>query len=371
MDPIPRPHRKSTAPTTRHPLRGPLCAVLLACTALPALAAEPLIARPELREFISEMVAKHGFDSARLATLFGQVETKPNIIKAISRPAEAKPWHAYRKIFLTESRISGGVRYWSEHAELLAAAEAKYGVPPEIIVAIIGVETRYGGFTGRYRVIDALATLAFDYPKRSAFFRSELEEFLLLSREEALDPLLPKGSYAGAMGLGQFIPSSYRRYAVDFDADGDRDLFTSNADAIGSVANYFAVHGWRTGAPVTAPAQISGEGYHDLVELGYKPQRRLERFPGYGVTVDGVDYNDRLAALIELETEQGPTWWVVYKNFYVITRYNHSPLYAKAVQELSQEIRSRQATNSGLEQSPRRSPTAQAALLGIQGVVTN
>jgi membrane-bound lytic murein transglycosylase B len=319
-----------------------LLAGLLGLTPLLA-AAEALLQRPELRLFIDEMVGKHGFNSADLAQLFGQVQTHQKIIDAITRPAEAKPWHAYRKIFLTEARIAGGVRFWDEHRELLDAAEERFGVPPEVIVAIIGVETNYGRNAGSYPVIDALTTLAFDYPRRGDFFRSELEQFLLLTRDEGFDPLQPVGSYAGAMGLGQFIPSSYRRYAIDFDGDGQRDLFGNRADAIGSVANYFSVHGWRRGEAVIAPTQVAGDDYRALVELGYKPQRRLERFPGYGVAVpDGLD-GERLAALIELETETGPAHWIVLDNFYVITRYNHSPLYAMAVHQLSQAVVERRA----------------------------
>ncbi|HEY5789367.1 MAG TPA: lytic murein transglycosylase B [Gammaproteobacteria bacterium] len=319
---------------------------LLGLVAATPAAAEGLLSRPELRAFIDEMIARHGFDGVRLATLFGQVETRPDIIAAITRPAEAKPWHEYRKIFLTESRIAGGVRYWDEHAERLAAAGERFGVPPEVVVAIIGVETRFGGYTGKHRVIDALTTLAFDYPKRGDFFRGELEAFLLLSREEGLDPLEPLGSYAGAMGYGQFIPSSYRAYAIDFDGDGHRDLFANHADAIGSVANYFARHGWRAGGPVVAPATVSGDGYRELVALGYKPQRHLARFADYGVAVDGALDGEQLAALLELELADSSEHWAALHNFYVITRYNHSPLYAMAVHQLSQAIRARRAAGA-------------------------
>lgn len=315
--------------------------------AVPGMApANPLLQRPELRAFIDEMVAKHGFNSAELATLFAEVETQPRIIEAITRPAEAKPWHAYRKIFLTEKRIEWGVAFWNENTELLAAAEARFGVPPEVIVAIIGVETNYGRNAGSWQVIDALTTLAFDYPRRGDFFRSELEQFLILAQEEGLDPLEPLGSYAGAMGLGQFIPSSYRHYAIDFDGDGRRDLFGNRADAIGSVANYFARHGWRQGGTVTVPTTVEGEDWRALVELGYKPERRLERFPGYGVDVpDGLDGGD-LAALLELDAADGPEYWIALHNFYVITRYNHSPLYAMAVYQLSQEVAARHAAQA-------------------------
>ena len=328
---------------------GLLLLVMTIGCATPPVSAQPLLQRPELRLFIDEMVAKHDFNSAELAALFGEVDTHQTIIDAITRPAEAKPWHAYRKIFLTEKRIAGGVRFWNENTELLVAAEERFGVPPEVIVAIIGVETNYGRNAGSYQVIDALTTLAFDYPKRGDFFRSELEQFLLLSREEGFDPLEPLGSYAGAMGMGQFIPSSYRHYAIDFSGDGQRDLFGNRADAIGSVANYFSVHGWRRGGEVVAPVEVEGDDYRALLDLGYKPQRRLERFPGYGVAIPtGLD-SQQLAALIELETDDGPAHWIALKNFYVITRYNHSPLYAMAVYQLSQEVAERHAGGAAAE----------------------
>ena len=341
MDHAPRAHFPVSRPART--VRALLLAVAAALAAAPLQAQTGVLEREDVRTFVSEMVAKHGFNATELATLFGQVEIHQSIIDAITRPAEAKPWHAYRKIFLTEARIDGGVKFWEENADLLAAAEERYGVPPEVVVAIIGVETNYGRNAGRYQVIDALTTLAFDYPRRASFFRSELENFLLLAREEGLDPLEPLGSYAGAMGQGQFIPSSYRRYAIDFDADGHRDLFTSRADAIGSVANYFAVHGWRRGGTVVVPATVDGDGHRALVDLGYKPQRHLERFAGYGVSFDGDLDPGQLAALVELETETGPEYWVALENFYVITRYNHSPLYAMAVYQLSREIAARRA----------------------------
>jgi membrane-bound lytic murein transglycosylase B len=319
----------------------------LGCLGLFCLAAAPVagasvpdnyLKRPELRSFIDEMVAKHNFNSVELVTLFGRVKPRPDIIEAISSPAEGKPWYQYRLIFLTPSRISGGVEYWNEHADTLARAEKVYGVPPEIIIAIIGVETRYGTYKGKYPVLDALATLAFDYPKRAAFFRSELEQYLLLTREERIDPLSVKGSYAGAMGGPQFISSSYRRYAVDFDNDGKRDLWEDPVDMIGSVANYFSVHGWQRGEPIATPATVTGSKYKPLEELGLKPQYSLRRIRQYGVTPQTRLPDDELAALITLENENGPEYWLGLQNFYVITRYNHSELYAMAVYQLSHAI---------------------------------
>lgn len=313
--------------------------LLLGCavSVVPAVA-EDSISRPELRQFIQEMAAKYDFDSKALDSLFAQAQPQPAIITAISSPAEAKPWYQYRPIFVNSARIEGGAAFWQEHKEVLEQAERIYGVPPEIIVAIIGVETRYGKNTGSFRVLDALATLAFDYPARGTFFRKELEQYLLLTREEGLDPLGLKGSYAGAMGKPQFIPSSYRHYAVDFDGDGRRDLWNNNADVIGSVANYFKTHGWKPQQPVIAPARIKGDQYKPLLKKNVKPQMLVREFAQHGVSIDGGLPPDHPGMLIELETEQGPEYWVGLDNFYVITRYNRSPLYAMAVYQLSREI---------------------------------
>ena len=211
-------------------------------------------------------------------------------------------------------------------------------MPEEIIVAILGVETRYGASAGKHRVIDALTTLAFDYPPRAAFFRSELAAYLLMTREEHMDPLGLKGSYAGAMGKPQFIASSYRHYAVDFDGDGVRDLLNSTADAIGSVANYFNRHNWQPGQPVVSPARVQGEAYRKILEKGPKPHSEAPALADYGITVENPAPG-LPGALIELETQNGREYWFGYQNFYVITRYNRSPLYAMAVHQLSQAIR--------------------------------
>ena len=298
---------------------------------------------PELKKFINEMVTKHDFDGAELTNWFKQVKPRPDIIKAISSPAEALPWYKYRPIFLTKSRIKGGVEFWGQHADTLARAEKVYGVPPEIIVAIIGVESRYGKYKGKYPVMEALATLAFNYPKRSKFFRSELEQFLLLTREEKINPLSLKGSYAGAMGEPQFISSSYRRYAVDFDNDGKRDLWNNTTDIIGSVANYFGKHGWKKGETIavranTKKAQINGKGFRSLVKSGVKPKHKLKFMQQQGIKANKKLPGDQLAALIELTTKNKPEHWLGLHNFYVITRYNHSELYAMAVYQLGSEI---------------------------------
>jgi membrane-bound lytic murein transglycosylase B len=222
---------------------------------------------------------------------------------------------------------------------LLERVEAELGVDAQVIVAIIGVETRYGGNTGSHQVLDALSTLAFDYPPRSKFFSSELEQYLILAREEDIDVLNTKGSYAGAMGYGQFIPSSYRRFAIDFDQDGRRDLWDSPADIIGSVANYMHMHGWTPGTTVAVRASVSGDKYQALSEQGLKPQFTVKDLRREGITPAAVVPEDARAALIALENKKGPEYWLGMNNFYVITRYNHSPLYAMAVYQLSEEIR--------------------------------
>lgn len=321
-----------------------LCLLLCALHMSSANAAD-VEQRPELRSFIDEMVKQHAFDRAELTRLFTQTEVKPAIIEAISSPAEKKSWRDYRPIFVNPARILGGVEFWNTHAQVLARAESVYGVAPEIIVAIIGVETRYGKNTGSYRVLDALTTLAFDYPERSTFFRSELEHYLLLAREEHLDPTVPKGSYAGAMGVPQFISSSYRRYAVDFDNDGRRDLWGDIDDVIGSVANYLSVFGWQPGAPVAGRARVSGEKFNLLIDEGLKPELSLDQLQHFGVSLDETEplpasrAGGARGALIALEGDDGTEYWVGMQNFYAITRYNHSALYAMAVYQLSQEIR--------------------------------
>lgn len=314
--------------------------IMLLVTLCGAVSADTLsvMSKPELRNFLDEMAGRHNFQRTELAALFSQAELKPDIIAAISRPAEAKPWYEYRDIFLTSGRIEGGVEFWDEHAADLARAEKTYGVPAEIIVAIIGVETRYGKNTGSYRVLDALATLAFDYPPRSNFFRKELEQYLLLTREEKIPPLSLTGSYAGAMGLPQFIPSSFRNYAVDFDGDGKRDLWSNPSDAIGSVAHYFSEHGWQTGKPVASRAEVSGEHYSDVLGNGLKPVLSMAQLQEQGVRASDPVPMAALGSLLQFETESGMEYWIGLQNFYVITRYNHSALYAMAVYQLSQQI---------------------------------
>ena len=213
------------------------------------------------KAFIEEMTTQHQFEKSDVEALLAKASLSEIVLEAIQRPWEAKPWHQYYPIFLTEKRVKKGVEFWNTHADALKRAEQEIGVPAEMIVAIIGVETFYGAYKGKYPVLDALYTLGFHYPPRANFFRSELQEYMLLTREENFNPTELKGSYAGAMGLGQFISSSYRNYAIDFDNDGVRDILNNPVDAIGSVANYFKRHGWKKGEPVAFKAKTQGESF--------------------------------------------------------------------------------------------------------------
>lgn len=292
-----------------------------------------------VNSFISNMTETHNFEPAVLEQMFSQADYLQSVIDAITRPAEKMPWYRYKKIFLTEDRVQGGVKYWHEHADTLAAAEKEFGVPAEIIVAIIGVETRYGAHTGNYRVIDSLATLAFHYPKRADFFRSELEQFLLLAREQEVDPLTVKGSYAGAMGIPQFISSSYRNFAVDFDNNNQVNLWDNHVDAIGSVANYFKRHNWQRGQPAIYPVERMPEDYDQLERSQLKPETPYTQWQQAGVRSATDIAPQTPVALLEFEEVDGPSFWLGLHNFYVITRYNHSQLYALAVYQLAQDIR--------------------------------
>jgi len=302
-----------------------------------------LIERPQAQQFIDMMMSKHQFERAALTQLLSETELSSEIIKAITRPYESKPWHQYRPIFVTQKRIKRGLEFWQANSETLARAEKEYGVPPEIITAIIGVESFYGVHKGRYRVLDALTTLGFDYPKRGKFFRRELAQYLLLTREEGVDPRSIKGSYAGAMGQPQFIASSYRAYAVDFNDDGIRDLWDSTEDVIGSVANYFRRHGWQQDQPIASRAKINDNGFKKVIKRSLKPTMTVAQFNTHGVALDaspaeGVTDATK-ATLIELKNESTNEYWLGYRNFYVISRYNHSALYSMAVFQLATELR--------------------------------
>ncbi|MEO0436272.1 MAG: lytic murein transglycosylase B [Pseudomonadota bacterium] len=294
---------------------------------------------PSAQEFVNRVVAEHGLEREGVVTLLTAAERQQSILDAISRPAEkAKPWFEYRAIFLTERRIREGREFFNKHRATLARAQARTGVPAEIIVAILGVETYYGRIAGSYRVLDALATLAFDYPRRAKFFTQELENFLLLIEEQGLDPLVLKGSYAGAMGYGQFMPSSYRNYAVDFDEDGVADIWSNVEDAIGSVANYLAKHGWRAGEPIVSSASASASLDADLFAGGLKPSHTVEELTSAGLTPTQQLLAGELATPLRFDLSDGKEYWVGLHNLYVITRYNHSSMYAMSVFQLSQEI---------------------------------
>jgi len=296
--------------------------------------------RDDVKQFIDMMVSKHQFDRAQLTHWFAGATRLGSVLTSISRPAEKTlTWKQYRPIFLTSKRIEDGVRFMRENRDLLKRAEKEYGVPANVISAIIGVETYYGKRSGGTEVFDSLTTLAFDYPERGSFFRAELEQFLLLAREENIDANKVYGSYAGAMGMPQFISSSYREYAVDFDGDGKRDLWNSKADVIGSVANYFKIHGWEVDQPVVLRARIVKKIENNGSE-NLKPYTTLDELRGEGVTVDEDEKlpGNTEATLLSFDGAQGEEHWLGLKNFYVITRYNHSALYAMAVHQLSQEL---------------------------------
>lgn len=304
---------------------------------LPATLIAAEDALPSREAFVERMVVQHGFDAATVNAVMAQAQRKQSILDAISRPAERKPWHRYRPIFITQKRIDGGVEFLRTHRDVLVAAEQRFGVPPEIVTAIIGVETFYGRVTGSYRVLDALFTLGFHYPKRARFFAGELEQAMLLAREQELDLLAIEGSYAGAMGMPQFIPSSYRAYAVDFDLDGHTDLFSDLPDVVGSVANYLARHGWQPGEPWVTRVTEAGTDVDALIDKGLKPSLTTTDLNRAGLRV-ADQLRDHRVAIIDLEQAEGRDYYAVFNNFYAITRYNHSKLYAMAVVQLAQAI---------------------------------
>lgn len=294
--------------------------------------------REDVQAFIDMMVENHDFDRKVLNQWFANANRLDGVLEAIARPAEKTlTWKQYRPIFLKEKRIRLGKEFMREHHALLERAEKEIGIPKNIITAIIGVETYYGRHKGKTSVFDSLTTLGFDYPPRSRFFKSELEQFLLLAREVNIDIGAIRGSYAGAMGMPQFISSSYRTYAIDFDNDGKRDLWNSPADVIGSVANYFKVHGWRRGGDVVRLATVKQKP-ENATRKKLKPHTDIAGFRKQGVVTDKAYADDVMATLVTLEGDKGTEYWFGLENFYVITRYNHSALYAMAVYQLSQEL---------------------------------
>jgi len=297
---------------------------------------------PAARQLVDELVVEEGFDREELLRVFAEAERKDSILEAIARPAEkTKPWYEYRAIFINRQREAQGVEFYRRHRVVLERAEREFGVPAEIIVAIIGVETSYGRNVGSYRVLDALSTLAFDYPPRSEFFTGELKNYLILARDQGLDPAQMMGSYAGAMGYGQFMPSSYRSYAIDFDNDEIIDIWENPVDAIGSVANYFKRHGWQPGGVVVAAAEAAPGVPEDIFVRSrkeLKPKRTVAEFAKLGVVAETKLDPEALAVAMKFELEKGYEYWLGLHNFYVITRYNHSAMYAMSVYQLGQAI---------------------------------
>ena len=301
--------------------------------------------RPEVRAFIDRMSAEHGFSARALRQLFAEARHQAQVVAAMNRPVVSPPkYYEFAPRFLDPARVDAGAEFWRTHAGALERAQRRFGVPPEIVVAILGVETYYGRNTGSYRVLDALVTLAFDYPRRADFFRGELEQFLLLAREQGISPLAPKGSYAGAIGLPQFMPSSIRAYALDFDDDGRIDLANDADDAVGSVAHYLARHGWREDQPIMTPARVDAEDPDPVLrrfEGGVAEPRSLADWTHDGISGFSIpgDLASDPVGLLMLEAESGPTYWLVFPNWRVLTRYNHSRLYASVVWQLAQLLR--------------------------------
>jgi len=308
-----------------------------------SLVSGPYAGRADVERFIDRM-QRQGFSRDELVAVFSRVDPDPWILEYMNRqwrPASGPNggWTRYRSKHITPAMLAKGDAFWNRHAITLERASKKYGVPPEYIVAIIGIETKWGGYMGKHRIIDALATLAFDYPRRADYFSDELEQFLIMARDEGVSPFQPVGSFAGAMGLGQFMPSSYHGYAVDFDGDGHRNLWDPE-DAIGSVANYFNKHGWRRGQPVTARA-TGGTGLPWSTDVGFKTNYSLEALQAKGLRPASALPSTQRVSLLRLDSAGGLEYWLGFDNFYVITRYNNSTYYAMTVHQMAQALRAR------------------------------
>ncbi len=295
--------------------------------------------RADVEEFIQQVAADTAYSEQELLELFSLVKHQRHLFERMDKPAEKLHWHQYRRIFLTDKRITAGVKFWQENRDLLQQVEAKFEVPAEIIVAIVGVETFYGIYKGKSPVFDTLVTFAFDYPKRAKFFTRELREFLILARENDLDTRGIKGSYAGAMGVPQFISSSYRHYAVDFDGDGKANLFDSLPDILASVANYFKVHGWRSGQPVTYPIRAAKQTPGETIKPSMKPEQRWKDLKSAGFSSQAQLDDETMVALLRFQQKNSPEHWAGLENFYGITRNTHTPLYAMAEYQLIHKIK--------------------------------
>jgi membrane-bound lytic murein transglycosylase B len=319
-------------------------ALLAFCCVFQAKADKALLHRNDVKRFMHEMVNQHHFDQKQLSNILTEAKFQPQIIESMDKPYEKKTWDVYKDLFLTQPRVQAGIDFWRANQQALARAEKQFGVPADVIVAIIGVETLYGQHQGNYRVLDALTTLAFYYPKRSAFFTKELKEYLLLCREHHVAANKYMGSYAGAMGKPQFMPSSYRFYAIGFSGKDHPDLIEEDSDVIGSVANYFNKHGWKLNEMVAQPAVVSGNHYKQLTVNSKIPDYTLQHLIAEGVKPEGgALMHPEHAGLIELTTQLGQEYWIAYPNFYVITHYNTSPQYALVVYLLSQQLRTQWA----------------------------
>ncbi len=321
-------------------MKKTLIALVLSCSSLLAYADPALISRPEVQEYIATTAREHGFNEAELLNLFTRIQPKPQIIDIFDRPATGRPWHVFRPNFVNKKRAETGAAFWRKHEKDIAEISKTYQVDPAVIVAILNVETLYGKNMGSFRVLDVLATAAFDYPRRADFFRKEMTEFLLLARGEKQDPLSFRGSYAGAMGWPQFIPSSFRAYAVDWDRDGHHDIWNTPVDAIASTASYLAQHGWLNGGDTIVPVNVEGEQIAELIADKFNLHYTVADLLQKGVTPLNELNADQKAVLFVLETEPGQMkYYLGFNNFYVITRYNKSTLYATAVLQLAEAIR--------------------------------
>ncbi len=306
-------------------------------------ASEQGAATERIHAFAAAMAQQHGFDSGALAALLSGITPRQSILRAMHRPATKRPWYEFRERIMSERRIAAGVEFWNDNADTLAKAQRQFGVPENLIVATLGVESMYGLQAGKFPVLDALTTLAFYYPPRADYFMGELEAFLLLARQEKLDPRQPLGSYAGAMGAPQFMPDSYRKYAVDFDGDGRIDL-GSPADAIGSIANYYNHWGWSSSQPVAVRAQVTDDQSVDaLIAAGIKPHIAIADLAQDGVRPSQPLDGATLVCVFSLQTREGEQYWLGLNNFYVITRYNRSVNYAMVVHQLADELSDRRS----------------------------